>query len=324
LRTLGQVPGGQLRASLHALLAGLDGPERRRLAELTLTLGMDRADRAALRSAWASRRVAAVRRLSALRLPDLRPALAALIEDRSPVVAAEAALGLAALGDSTAMDALARLAPHMGRWAPLQLAAAARDLGALGVEHLERIAQLHAEHAARSGALEALGLLGTQDAARVLLSTTHSPDHDLRARAARIIGVVGCTVAMDRLLDLLHDPRWEVRCQAARSLGRVGTVGDAGEALRAAMRDEMWWVRRNAAHALWDLGIEGAQALFEAAHADPDRFARDIALDVLRTHGVVGREARLEDLPEWSRCSSTPSTWPSSSTQPSSESPARS
>jgi hypothetical protein len=81
-----------------------------------------------------------------------------------------------------------------------------------------------------------------------------------------------------RLAAALDDGDWRVRAIAARHLR--GTDAATVSALQACLRDQNFYVRRNAAYALFELGGSGQNALREAA-SQGDRYARDISRAVL-------------------------------------------
>jgi HEAT repeat protein len=75
-----------------------------------------------------------------------------------------------------------------------------------------------------------------------------------------------------------------VRCQAATGLGAIG-ASDAIPALCAALSDDAWWVRFNAASALAELGPAGRAALVEQAGSDEAQ-RRSVARYVLERSGL--------------------------------------
>jgi HEAT repeat protein len=50
--------------------------------------------------------------------------------------------------------------------------------------------------------------------------------------------------------------------------------------------DSSWWVRKGAAETLAAMGPAGEEALFEAAESHPDRYARDMAAQVIVDSGI--------------------------------------
>jgi HEAT repeat protein len=76
---------------------------------------------------------------------------------------------------------------------------------------------------------------------------------------------------------------WYVRAHAAEALGRISD-SSAATALGEALRDESWWVRRNALDALVRIGTAAKPALLKALESD-DRFAQDCATEALAALG---------------------------------------
>jgi hypothetical protein len=66
--------------------------------------------------------------------------------------------------------------------------------------------------------------------------------------------------------------------------------------LHASLADPAWWVRHNAAQALYDIGERGIALLHAASDHHADRFARDISRQVLEEH--AGKPARAGE-PMW-------------------------
>jgi HEAT repeat protein len=78
---------------------------------------------------------------------------------------------------------------------------------------------------------------------------------------------------------------------AAKSLGRLHDPGTI-PALDRALADRAWSVRYNAAHALDELGGEGAAALRRALATQDVAFARDISRQMLEErHLAVAAES---------------------------------
>jgi HEAT repeat protein len=128
--------------------------------------------------------------------------------------------------------------------------------------------------------IEVLGLGGHRPAAPALEHALTDPESEVRVAAARAIGRLraeGCGLA---LMSALRDEAWPVRAQAAWALGRTRS-GIAIRPLAARVADQAWWVRRHAAYALAELGEEGRLALREIAYGSDDRYAREMALEVL-------------------------------------------
>jgi HEAT repeat protein len=79
----------------------------------------------------------------------------------------------------------------------------------------------------------------------------------------------------------LQDPVGFVRIHATRA-ARLLDPPTALPVLWERMGDRSWWVRRAAARSMADLGEDGLRELAIASAAHPDRYARDMATQVLR------------------------------------------
>ena len=106
-----------------------------------------------------------------------------------------------------------------------------------------------------------------------------SADAATRSLAATLVGSIGGAKATEALTNLLHDPDLRVRAASARSLGRLGHWPAASD-LAERLRDSSWDVRSASALSLRALGAPGI-LLLRRALSDHDRFARDIAQQVL-------------------------------------------
>jgi HEAT repeat protein len=137
--------------------------------------------------------------------------------------------------------------------------------------------------------VEALGGFGDLAATAELEKRLTADSVDMRVSAARALGRLRAAHCVSGLLSALKDPAWQVRAQAAWALGRA-RAPLAAYGLAGRLADESWWVRRHAAYALAELGEEGLAALDHASRTSDDRYARDIAQEVL-SGGILHRSA---------------------------------
>lgn len=114
---------------------------------------------------------------------------------------------------------------------------------------------------------------------RVLPLTSHR-ETEVRIEAIRALRPFRDEAAVRSVEAALSDEAWEVRTQAASSLGAMGGGERIREALRSALTDSSWWVRLRAAIALRKLGEFGVHVL-ESIEPDEDPFAYDMANYVL-------------------------------------------
>ncbi|MBI4853064.1 MAG: HEAT repeat domain-containing protein [Acidobacteria bacterium] len=123
--------------------------------------------------------------------------------------------------------------------------------------------------------------LGARAARLAACKFLDSESIDMRARAIRAIAAVGIETMeeLELILEKLNDKEWPVRAVAAKALGQLQQEQSIPKLTRA-LTDEAWWVRHNAAHSLAMLGANGLAEL-RTQTLNPDRFARDIAKQVL-------------------------------------------
>jgi HEAT repeat protein len=116
-------------------------------------------------------------------------------------------------------------------------------------------------------------------------------DPEVRAAALRALGRLGRVPmrARDAVVIALADDTEFVRVQAARAAAYV-PARIAVNALHGSLGDRSWWVRRAAAESLLNRGRWGIATLRKAARAHRDRFARDMAAQVLLDGGIVHAE----------------------------------
>jgi len=241
----------------------------------------DAAERRALINDSPWRRELAARRLGLVCSARSRRALRRALERGPESVTYAAALSLARARDAKALGWVLDH-PEMlhSRSAPVRVTLfRAFGRGALPVL-VRRLDSGVGDSRLECAILETLGLARHRVATTIVAARMSSPDLDARVVAARALGRLEATDQADVLLGALEDEAWQVRAQAARALGRAHVVW-AAPALAERLTDRSWWVRRHSAYALGVLGDEGIAALRRTVATSPDRYARDIALEVL-------------------------------------------
>ncbi|MGH2840196.1 MAG: HEAT repeat domain-containing protein [Solirubrobacteraceae bacterium] len=113
----------------------------------------------------------------------------------------------------------------------------------------------------------------------------------VRSLAATLSAAVGGRSAVAAVEGLLGDPVPEVRAAAIEGLGNLGHW-PSGPAIALALRDPAWVVRRQSAIALRRMGAPGL-VLLRRALVDEDRYARDMARQVLDLPGPAPRSAEM-------------------------------
>jgi HEAT repeat protein len=135
-------------------------------------------------------------------------------------------------------------------------------------------------------AIDAVGRLKLLELAEDVAAHVTDPDAEVRAASLRALGRLGFLppVAVQGALEATGDPVEFVRVQAMRTAVLLPHA-EARTALWRGLGDQSWWVRRAAAHALLGLGMEGPDLVQRAARTHPDRYARQMALQVLLDAG---------------------------------------
>jgi HEAT repeat protein len=144
-------------------------------------------------------------------------------------------------------------------------------------------------------AIDAVGRLKLLGLAEDVAAHVADPDAEVRAAALRALGRLGMlpTTAAAGLADAMGDRVEFVRVQAART-AMLLEPEVATPALWRGLGDESWWVRKAAAHGLLGLGLDGPDLLQRASRTHPDRYARQMALQVLLDAGRLdAHQARV-------------------------------
>jgi len=118
-----------------------------------------------------------------------------------------------------------------------------------------------------------------------------SNDLDIRVNALKAIGSINDLSAVKLVFDALTDEAWEIRAVACNTVGEMSLKG-AAYRLIPLLKDESYYVRRNAARALLGLGQIGIMTLVSYLEID-DQYARDAIVQTLEEFAVVDRA--LED-----------------------------
>jgi HEAT repeat protein len=221
--------------------------------------------------------------LGYLGLPESVTPLARLLDDRDGDARHAAARALGRVASEAAAWELIR-GLHRGSLAPERILEQVGHPWAvdalLAAYHIAEFASVRAILA------EALGLAGDPRAGAALAGILPFGSEEERVRCCRALGRAAQPATAPLVAAALHDEAWPVRAQAARALGAIG-VFDHGVVMRLAdgLGDPAWWVRANCAEALVAAGPAGRAAL-EAALVSEDRFARERAREALELERV--------------------------------------
>jgi len=227
--------------------------------------------------------------LARARLPSAFGAVNRLLHHPKPVVrlmaARAAARTLATWGEPGRDDAIIAFAESL---AVLNLPAGAvtevlillRNAGPAVAARL--MAHSNLSPPVARACLDAIGRLGLVQLAYEVASHATHPDPEVRAAALRALARLRRVPqrARDVVIIALADDTEFVRVQAARAAAFI-QAENALAALYQSLGDRSWWVRRASAESLLGSGGWGAEALKKAARSHPDRFAREMAAQVL-------------------------------------------
>lgn len=145
-------------------------------------------------------------------------------------------------------------------------------------------------NAVRADLADALGLAAYTPAAHALSGLVRFGNERERTKACRALGRLGDPIVVPLLARAMDDDSWVVRAQAATALGACAQPSAVAPLARA-LSDQNWWVRANSASSLRQCGIAGLSALRYAATSNPDRYARDRALEALALEAASMRHA---------------------------------
>lgn len=278
----------EFSAALVRLLSDAQGEVRRAGVSLS-TLVLPEAEvpdalRARLTDPDSGVRLEATGRIADLALPELRGALASVLEDPVDEIRFEAARGMAALKHSSGLEVLvAALDMSTLRFRALGALAELGDARALpAVKRLFGKWLLPAFD--KTQAAGVLAKLGDPEGAAYLLKRTQkqwSPD---RALAVELLGEVKAPGALERLRSILADKEDPSRGAAARGLGRLGDA-QALPWLVALLEDASSPedFRLDAADGLWRLGLpEGRERVRAAMTGFSSPEARAELADLVR------------------------------------------
>jgi HEAT repeat protein len=269
----------------------LKGVEGRRVAQIVDRYGLGERFARKMRGTKISARLEAVEALAQARIPSALPDLIALIGDPEPVVRVAAARAsvrtLAAVPSGPDRDAgAAHLIQgletnQLPRGVIEEILMLGEDAAPLLVGEL--LLRLDVPVASLKAGLDAAGRLQLFTFTDELIRFVDHANPEIRAAAFRAFRSIGYLPpeAEPAVVAALGDPVEFVRIHASRA-ARLLDAETALPILWNALGDPSWWVRRAAARSLINLGGAGRKELAIASAAHPDRYARDMAGQVLR------------------------------------------
>jgi HEAT repeat protein len=244
--------------------------------------------------------------------PDLdRRAFRAALADKDPIVAANAAIALARLGDASGETNLAAAVRSPELKMPIR-AAAAEALATLGsASSVERLRELIDQYGNFKRKRESPyfsnlhaelvhGLAQHVDVAAEsrLLDAIHSPDAGVRLVAIEAWAAGGTGTLPREVAELAIDPDYRVRAVAMRLVARRRVPG-AMQYLVGGLRDPRFQVRTAAIAGLGELGGVEAEKHLRAALKDRSEAIRAAAVSALAAVGADQAVFRAADDKSW-------------------------
>lgn len=282
-----RLPVGTRVRAVAEVSRSIGGVQRERLDAVAVRTGVTRHAARLCRSRLWWRRLRGARLFTLARAGEAE--MPRLLHDPHQAVRAQAAEWAATRSGPEVVDALLAMLSDPSRLCRFTVRDSLLRIGPPIVPSLRR----HIEVTAGEPAVPALELAAALADAR-LADGAHARSYDAHAatrrQAAAVLAAIGGARAIDRLTELLRDGAAEVRAEAAGGLGRLGHWPAAPQ-LAPLLRDRAWVVRREAGLALRALGAPGALYLRRYV-ADGDRFAADMARQVLDLPGPAGATAQ--------------------------------
>ncbi len=268
----------------------LGGRERQHLIEVAQQFSLVSRTVAALHNRrWTDRELAATH-LGILGIPSTVPELTRLLTDRRQEVRYTAARSLAQIGTTEAFTALLSL---LRSGTPLNRPRLLEIVQDTTFTEMEPVRELLLDDSTplelRLLLIELVGNWRDHRMVETLREMLLTDDVDIICRTMKALILIGDSDSLPYILQYSDDPRWEVRALVARAIGKLD-FGEATGILRQLLSDEGYWVRRNAAEALAELGADG-RIVLDDYNILKDRFASDIARYQLERAGVISVSA---------------------------------
>lgn len=232
------------------------------------------------RAPW--RRALAIRHLGMLSIAAPLERLRQAMTEGPMVVTLTAALALARLRDREALCWLLSHPEATRRQDRHRLTALLKRFGPEFVPEVRAaLADGSCETQIGLAMIEVLGIFADAGSRPRLEDILRTGGVEARTSASRALGAIRAPESAAALCEALRDTDWRVRAQAARSLGELESH-DAVDALSRATSDSSWWVRRNTAYSLARHGERGMEVLLRLSQLSPDRYVREMTIEVLQ------------------------------------------
>ncbi len=274
------------------VLSDIKGSQRARMKEAAVSFGLVRYTEKGLGAVLSSKRMRSSYTLGILGALHNVQRLIAVLSDFNPKVVSAAIIALGEIRDIRAVPHLLRLygiCPLSQAWL---IAAILPFFGPDIYPHLKPLILDPSYPPSRTILLVKVvsGLQLTESLEVLRRLYGESDSLDVRINALIAIGKINDLFAVKTVIDALSDTEWQVRAVACNLIGEMAIKG-AVDRLAALLTDESWFVRKNAAAALVQLGRIGIMGLINTLNGD-DRYARDMVVQTLQEQGILERILR--------------------------------
>ena len=266
------------------IAVGFDDRERSRLIDMLEDLGLEEMQVHQLRMLLSrndAERLKAATVLPYIMQKDrIEEPLINSLKDKALEVRLAVARSLGVIKATRAIKSIIDNLALEGDWPITRVIEAINAMGPASVSPL--ITYLQSEETIPAARVIAIAVLGTQkDPASVPIILEHlsSDSLEVQIQCAKSLGLIGGQDVVAPLITLIKSSPWELRSASAIALGQIKDQLSIPELIHA-LSDATWWVRFNAANALYGMGQSGTNALLASLDGN-DRFARDISKLVL-------------------------------------------
>jgi len=221
------------------------------------------------------------------------PSLMSALRDDLMDVRFAAAESLARLGCQQAVEPILRSLDVGGDVSQRRVAEIILILGSSATDPILAILQNSSSTENALGiAARVAGSLRVHRAIDPLLKLLRHTSQNVRLNAVRSLASIASTASQSdhgvitAVASLGEDSSWEVRCVVMKSLGQLRATHEIPLLLQG-LSDPQWWVRHNAADALYSLGEPGITALRDSVEGHVDGYGRDVSREILQQHGIL-------------------------------------
>ena len=264
----------------------LEPPARKKLHCLSAMLPFEKKAVAELTGKRWQKRLHAAEQLGYIAEDPALPQLMMTLRDSVISVRYAAAKSLVRLGCRDAVVPIILALDLPNDISQRSIAEILMDLGESSVEPILGILKNPSNtHSMLSIAARVAGMLKNGRNLPYLQQLLRHEHPDVRLNAVRALASIGNRSSIVPISTLCEDSSWEVRSSVMHALGKL-LAADQIPVLLQGLSDQEWWVRYNAAQALYSLGAQGLKTLKDAVTYHVDGYGRAMSARILQEHGI--------------------------------------